>query len=313
MQEHRTTRAASGKAFRCLMCNRDRWVILDEEDYAFFSAWKWSALPRGYAMRSNSGGLTVADAGRRTVYLHRLVAERMGLRTRGGLVDHINRRTVDDRRANLRVADRSQNQRNQERWSRAYGLPTEPIELDPISPNELSVALGIARSVANAVPAFGPIALTNGGEALVSPEDHEVVVRLCWRLSKSGYAFRQPRRPSGGPIVTWMHRVIAERMGIINDGPEIDHINGIRLDNRRENLRAATRQQQSWNTPGHKDGTSRFKGVSWSTEARRTKRWVAQIYVDGRNRCLGRFSTEEEAAEAYRKAAVLIQGEFARF
>jgi hypothetical protein len=89
----------------------------------------------------------------------------------------------------------------------------------------------------------------------------------------------------------------------------IDHINGVRSDNRLVNLRQATRSQNSANSRAPSTNTSGIKGVAW--DARRN-RWTAYIKVAGRPRNLGRFHTAEEATAAYLAAAREHFGEFAR-
>ncbi|MEY2160420.1 MULTISPECIES: HNH endonuclease signature motif containing protein [unclassified Rhodanobacter] len=88
---------------------------------------------------------------------------------------------------------------------------------------------------------------------------------------------------------------------------EIDHINGIRTDNRLCNLREASRSQNCANKRTPSTNTSGFKGVSKSQN-----RWCAQIKVHGRYRHLGSHASPEDAAKAYAKAAVKFFGEFAR-
>ena len=87
----------------------------------------------------------------------------------------------------------------------------------------------------------------------------------------------------------------------------IDHINRKRADNRFENLRLATRQQQQGNHPVHSNNTSGVRGVCFS---RQRNRWVAQIMINGKQTHLGRFATKEEAAATYQKAAAAYFGEF---
>jgi len=89
----------------------------------------------------------------------------------------------------------------------------------------------------------------------------------------------------------------------------IDHINHNGLDNRRANLRLATRQQNSWNIkkrPGKK--SSQFKGVSF---CKRDKRWEAYIIYGKKHIFIGRYDDEETAARAYDTKAKELFGEFA--
>lgn len=86
----------------------------------------------------------------------------------------------------------------------------------------------------------------------------------------------------------------------------VDHINGIKADNRIANLRLATPTQNQYN----KAGTGTYaKGVTWRN--RKDKPWQAKIRVDGVRIHLGSFVTQDEAAEAYREACIRYHGEFA--
>lgn len=89
---------------------------------------------------------------------------------------------------------------------------------------------------------------------------------------------------------------------------EIDHINGIRSDNRIVNLRPATRSQNQRNIGRRSDNSSGVKGVTWHKHARK---WQAQIQTNGKNVYLGRFDNVSDAAEAYSRAAAERHGEFA--
>jgi hypothetical protein len=78
---------------------------------------------------------------------------------------------------------------------------------------------------------------------------------------------------------------------------QIDHINGVRADNRPENLRRATAAENQQNLKVRKDNTSGFPGV------RRSKsKWQAIIARGGERYHLGNFDTPEQAAAAYARA-----------
>lgn len=86
---------------------------------------------------------------------------------------------------------------------------------------------------------------------------------------------------------------------------EIDHINHNGLDNRRCNLRLATRRQNMMNNRPRK----KFKGIYLSRN--KLNPWCAQLHFHGRHINLGYHPTEEIAARAYDEAAKQFFGEFA--
>ncbi len=155
------------------------------------------------------------------------------------------------------------------------------------------------------------------GVCLLDDEDWPTVRDYWWwsQLSGSHAVFhvsgrlRQPgwtTTETQGPTVL-MHRLILGRGTYQSDPVDVDHVNRNGLDNRRSNLRVATRAENLANTSS-RGGTSKFKGVTLD-KARGL--WIAQITVDGVHAALGRFVTEEEAAAAYNRAAVAAWGEFA--
>ena len=90
----------------------------------------------------------------------------------------------------------------------------------------------------------------------------------------------------------------------------VDHIDGDGLNNRKLNLRKATRSQNAMNGEMHVDNKSGFKGVSYH-KAR--GKWVAWIMREGNRKYLGLFGNPESAHAAYVEAAKEHHGKFARF
>jgi hypothetical protein len=76
---------------------------------------------------------------------------------------------------------------------------------------------------------------------------------------------------------------------------QIDHINGIKDDNRISNLRDVTNQQNHFNK-------TKSKGYYWREDS---KKWQSQIGIDGKTIYLGSFYTEEEAHQSYLDAKKL--------
>src|SRR5258706_10250374 len=157
------------------------------------------------------------------------------------------------------------------------------------------------------------------GIALIDDEDwHGRACMWTWRSSRSTVrgtngARLCPIYVIGHPLDSYtatdleLHRFILDLPPYRERPIDVDHVNRDGLDNRRENLRLATRAQNLANSGG-RPGTSRFKGVSF---CRQTGRWKVQITVDGHGRNLGRYATEEEAAMIYNEAAREAWGEHA--
>jgi len=156
-------------------------------------------------------------------------------------------------------------------------------------------------------------------EFKVSPEDAEFVNQFKWHKDWKGYVVTKCDLGSTGR----MNRMIADRMGLDIKGLQVDHINGIKDDNRRENLRVATNGQNRANSKLNDNNKSGLKGVHLrkkpTIKNRKKKprkdrmgdRWAAQINVNGKKLHLGYFDTKEEAHAAYREAARKHFGEFA--
>ena len=80
---------------------------------------------------------------------------------------------------------------------------------------------------------------------------------------------------------------------------EIDHINGIKTDNRLENLRDVTKSINQQNRKIYsKTNKLKLLGVSEKDDGR-TNKYRAQIKINGKNKTLGQFYTAEEAHDCY--------------
>lgn len=139
------------------------------------------------------------------------------------------------------------------------------------------------------------IQLTQGQFALVDDADFEKVNQFKWKFNAGiGYAMR------GG---TYMHRFIIDAP----KGVKVDHKNGNKLDNRKENLRLASDTDNVRNRSKAEGCTSEFKGVY-----RKRNKWHAAIKAEKGTVSLGSFHEEKDAALAYDVAARKYFGEFAK-
>lgn len=139
--------------------------------------------------------------------------------------------------------------------------------------------------------------------ALIDDKDYKKVNGNNWHIKKDKgmtYAETNIKVKSHYKLFT-LHRLV---MGIKN----VDHINGNGLDCRRKNLRRATQHQNIMNRRANKKSTSKYKGVSYH---KITKKWNAQIQVNGNKINLGYFNSERQAGKVYNKRAKQLFGKFA--
>jgi hypothetical protein len=76
---------------------------------------------------------------------------------------------------------------------------------------------------------------------------------------------------------------------------EVNHLNGIKEDNRAENLEWTNRRENASHSK-LKGGSSKYVGVSWKSS---TNIWLANIKIKGRSIHLGYFNDELDARDAY--------------
>ena len=149
------------------------------------------------------------------------------------------------------------------------------------------------------------VILTRGYMAVIDAVDAHLVRGSNWSAVTRGrtvYAVRRlPQNAQGKRREIGLHRQIL-------DDPSdqfVDHRDNNGLNNRRENLRAATAKQNCHNQQLRVNNTSGFKGVSQSGS-----KWRVHLGVNGKKVHLGYFLTIEEAHHAYVTAAKELHGEF---
>lgn len=149
-------------------------------------------------------------------------------------------------------------------------------------------------------------------EAIIDSIDSDLA-DLNWKVlsNQIKYALRTVTKNKNRKTI-WLHREIMSRVLGRNllATEEVDHIDCDGLNNRRENLRLATPEQNKFNKGKYRRNSSGFKGVSWH---KRQKKWTAQIQVNKNKIHIGSFDTPEEAHRAYCDAAQKYHGEFANY
>lgn len=156
------------------------------------------------------------------------------------------------------------------------------------------------------------IRLTNGRYTFVSDHRYEELRKYSWlELGIGGYIYRREyhgyRENIQKYTQTYMQRQI---MGLsVSDLINVDHINGIKRDNRDENLRLATDSQNGANRKISSHNTTGYKGVKWRDDY---QSYYAYIKVNDKWLHLGAFDDPVIAAHCYDNAARKYFGKFAR-
>ena len=143
-----------------------------------------------------------------------------------------------------------------------------------------------------------------------------------FKIKKDGWSFTISKKHNVSPpyLVAMItkringrskHRSLAREILNLNGDLVADHISRETLNNKRSNLRATTRLQNSQNLMT-KTGSSKYKGVTYKKEKRhKANPWVAYININKERKHLGVFKNEVDAASAYNAAALKNFGEYA--
>lgn len=137
-------------------------------------------------------------------------------------------------------------------------------------------------------------------QVLVDEDDVQRVASISWWINSFGYVVG---RVNGKE--TYLHRFVFT----CPSGLVVDHINGDKLDNRKENLRSCTIKENIRNSGISKNNSSGCSGVSF---IKSRNKYRAYITVDRKQINLGRFLTLEAAISARKTAEKQYFKEFAR-
>ena len=127
--------------------------------------------------------------------------------------------------------------------------------------------------------------------AIVDDKNYNKLKDYKWYFH-NGYAQRQDYSKRHGYYI-FMHWDI---IGKPPKGLLMDHLNGNRLDNQRNNLRICTYSQNSLNRHTPDGKPILIEGKGWH---KKRKRFQAQIYMNGKKKHLGFFKSEIEAKNIY--------------
>lgn len=151
------------------------------------------------------------------------------------------------------------------------------------------------------------IGICNEGEFLFDKDDYDKIISInkYWKINNIGYVLCYLNNSE-----YQLHRYIMG-LGHFNkqDNLIVDHINGDKLDNRKQNLRICKKSDNPKNCAIYSNNTSGYKGVTWME---RLSKWQVNLQINKRNLYLGVYTNLEEAVEVRKKAEIKHFGEFSR-
>lgn len=130
----------------------------------------------------------------------------------------------------------------------------------------------------------------NNKAFLISTSDFEKVKDVCWFVARNGYI-----KGMKDKRCIFLHRLIMEPP----EGKFVDHINHRPEDNRRNNLRIVSHEQNMMNRGKTKNNTSGCVGVRWISHCRK---WGAYITANGKWQEIGLYEKFDDAVKARKDA-----------
>lgn len=144
-----------------------------------------------------------------------------------------------------------------------------------------------------------------GGETMVcDADDWERLKGMYWVVGSTGYAITTTHGGRKGSKRILFHVAVLQS----KPGYVVDHINRNPLDNRKDNLRYATKAENIINSVKPGRGVTGVRGVY--VDKRKRRKYIARIKKNGKEIRIGSFLTLEEAAKARKAMEIHLFGEF---
>ena len=139
--------------------------------------------------------------------------------------------------------------------------------------------------------------LARGEIAMVDASDWVLANKYKWYKKKDGYVARTEKQKT-----VLLHRFIMNTP----QGKITDHINGNKLDNRRENLRICGYSENAMNRKPYSGRP--YKGVYWFKD---NNKWGVKLKLKGKSLFFGLHENEKDAARVYNIKARELFGQYA--
>jgi hypothetical protein len=142
---------------------------------------------------------------------------------------------------------------------------------------------------------------------IISKESLQYALDFNWYLGKDGYPVTYGSVDGKIKCRMKLYHLVIKINTVVPKDMIIDHINRNKLDNRLNNLRICTSQENSFNRTKNKNSKNGLKGVKKISE----HNWSAIAMKDGIKHEIRGMLTEEEAGKMYDLMAEDLFGEFA--
>ena len=150
------------------------------------------------------------------------------------------------------------------------------------------------------------VILKSGAVALIDDQPALPVGSYEWDQMSTGHVYAMTKDPDGRPHVLLLERLVAPApVGFL-----VEHRNGNRLDNRRDNLvHVEYRPYRRRRKGANNNSASGIRGVQYAPKMSPATPWRAQIYAKGHSYHLGMYATTEEAIAMRQAAELCVFGE----